>query len=345
MLTIDVIQSDLTQGRKGAEKHTTWRRFLTNQPGASAPWREHSFATDSFCGRSPGAVSIGLLALLLMSAANGAEQGIVRLTHDGHLKQRPEWSPDGSWLAFTRHQGTTIFLLLRSADGVTEKRLTTRKDPEFDAAWSPDGKRLAFCLDKTVPNQGDMDVYVIGADGEDLQPVLTSGGKLSHEEWPSWSPDGEWLALSSTRDGNQEIYVVRPSSKDLRRLTNDPAIDAHPAWSPDGKQIVFATSRFGDFELAIMDADGSHLQRLTNSRGLDDYPAWSPDGQRIAFTSNRDGNFEIYTCDRSGKDLRNETRNPAIDNFPAWSPAGELTFVSNREGGFELYALSAVPRH
>src|SRR6059058_1518519 len=216
------------------------------------------------------------------------ETNVVRLTSDGHFKQRPAWSPDGAWLSFTRHQGATIFLFLRSADGSQEKRLTSRKEPEFDAVWSPDGKRLAFCLDKTVPNQGDMDVYTIAADGEDLKPALITQGKLSHEEWPSWSPDGQWLTLSSTRDGNQEIYIVRPDGNELRRLTNDPAIDAHPAWSPDGRKIVFTTNRWGDLELATINADGSELTRLTTSRGLDDYPTWSADGKQIAFTSNRD---------------------------------------------------------
>jgi TolB protein len=283
---------------------------------------------------------IGVVLASAVILLGADEPTITRLTTDGHLKQRPAWSPDGAWLSFTRHQGATIFLFLRSADGRQEKRLTSRKEPEFDAAWSPDGKRLAFCLDKTVPNQGDMDAYTIGVDGEDLKPALITQGKLSHEEWPSWSPDGEWLALSSTRDGNQEIYVVRPDGNELRRLTNDPAIDAHPAWSPDGTKIVFATNRWGDFELAVVNADGSGLARLTESRGLDDYPSWSPDGQRIAFASNRDGNLEIYECNASGGGVRNITSHPAIDNFPTWTPEGDLTFVSNRDSGFDLYTLS-----
>jgi TolB protein len=280
---------------------------------------------------------LAVAAALLLTSARAAEPELVRLTTDGHLKQRPAWSSDGKWLAFTRHQGAMIFLFLRSADGSLEKRLTSRTDPEFDACWSPDGKRLAFCFDKTVPNQGDMDVYTIAVDGDDLKSALVTQGKLSHEEWPAWSPDGEWLAVSSTREGNQEIYVVRPDGKDLRRLTSDPAIDAHPAWSPDGKRIVFATSRWGDLELAAISADGGGLTRLTTSPGLDDYPAWSPDGSSIAFTSNRDGNFEIYACAPDGQNVRNLTIHPAIDNFPCWTPTGQLTFVSNRNDGFDLY--------
>jgi TolB protein len=274
-----------------------------------------------------------------VAAVSAAEPTIIRLTTDGHLKQRPAWSPDGAWLAFTRHQGSSIALFLRAADGGQEKRLTAGKDPEMDAAWRPDGKRLAFTFDKTVPNQGDLDIHTIGADGDDQRPALVSPGKLSQEEWPSWSPDGEWLAISSTRDGNQELYAVRPDGKDLRRLTSDPALDAHPAWSPDGKRIAFATSRWGDLELAVIDADGSNLVRLTHSAGLDDYPVWSPDGRKLAFTSNRDGNLEIYTCAADGSEQRNITRKAGIDNFPAWTPGGDLTFVSNRDGGLDLYTL------
>ena len=277
---------------------------------------------------------------LLVSRANAEPPPINRLTSDGHLKQRPAWSPDGNWLAFTRHQGATIFLFLRSADGKEERRLTKREAPEYDACWSPDGKRLAFAYDNAMPNQGDIEVYSIGTDGDNLQPVARSPGKLTHEEWPAWSPDGEWIAFSSTREDNQEIHVCRPDGKEIKRLTSDPAIDAHPCWSPDSKRIVFSTSRWGGMELAVMNANGSGLVRLTESRGLDDYPAWSPGGQRIGFTSNRDGNLDIYTIDPDGKNPRNETQHPAIDNFPAFAPDGKLTFVSNRDGGFDIYTLA-----
>ena len=273
---------------------------------------------------------------------DGAEgrAALIQLTHDGDFKQRPAWSPDGSTLCFARHRGSTIFLYLQNADGSGERRLTDRTYPEYDAVFSPDGKRIALALDKASPNQGDIEVYTCAADGKDLRAVATTQGKLSHEEWPDWSPDGQRIAFASTRDGNQELYVASADGSDVRRLTSDPATDTHPAWSPDGKRIAFATDRWGGLELASVEIDGSHVTRLTTSRGLDDYPEWSPDGRLIAFTSNRDGNFEIYVAEANGSNARNTTSDPTIDNFPSWTPDGRLTFVSNRGGGFEIYATA-----
>jgi len=306
--------------------------------------------TLAACRRSTGFLSIALSAFALLAGArvSAAEPaaagsspdaaGVIRLTTDGRLKQRPAWSPDRQWLAFARHEGATIFLFLRGADG-KERRLTDRTDPEYDAVWSPDGKRLAFSFVKVSPNQGDIEVYLVGADGKNLTPLAVTAGKLSHEESPCWSPDGKHVAFSSTRDGNQELYVMAADGHtgDPRRLTSDPALDAHPAWSPDGRQIAFATNRWGDLELALFDLESEQTVRLTHSSGLDDYPAWSPDGRRIAFTSNRDGNLEIYICNRDGSSPRNLTRHSAIDNFACWSEPNRITFVSNRDAGFDIY--------
>lgn len=268
----------------------------------------------------------------------------MRLTEDGDFKQRPMWSPDGKWLVFARHHGSTIMLWLRSADGMGEKRLTESKSPEFDAAFAPDSQRLLFAFDKTSPGQGDVEIFAVGLDGKDPQPSSITKGALSHEEWPSWSPDGKRYALTSTRYGNQELCVATVDGSQEIRLTSDPAIDAHPAWSPDGKRIAFATNRWGDMELALIDPDGRNLTRLTENAGLDDYPAWSPDGRSLAFTSNRDGNFEIYLVDADGRNPRNATNYAGIDNFATFSPRGELTWVSQRQGRFDLFILPTVVR-
>jgi len=47
---------------------------------------------------------------------------------------------------------------------------------------------------------------------------------------PAWSPDGRWIVFNSDRDGNSEIYIMRPDGSGQRRLTNHPASDVHATW-------------------------------------------------------------------------------------------------------------------
>jgi TolB protein len=265
-----------------------------------------------------------------------------RLTADGQFKQRPTWRPDGLELLFSRHLGDAIFVyaLPLASGNQEERRLTERKLPEFDAVYAPDGKQVALTLVSQSGTQGDLDVGLISLTAGEVRIASGTRGALSHEEWPAFSPDGKRLAFTSTRDKNQELYVLQLEDGSEQRVTSDPAIDAHPAWSPDGTRLAFATARWGDLEIALIDPDGTNLVRLTESPGLDDYPAWSPDGRRLAFVSNRDGNFEIYLCNADGSQAANLTQHEAIDSFPAFSPDGrQLAFISNRSGGFEIYLV------
>jgi TolB protein len=283
------------------------------------------------------AVFARLTVLLSICGLCRAAEPLQRLTTDGHLKQRPAWSPDGSQLMFTRHEGSTIFVYVLDVTTGTERRLTERMDPEYDAVFSPDGKQVLLSLDRVSPNQGDIEVHRMTLDDRELHSVAVTADNLSHEEWGCWSPDGKRVAFTSTRHGNQELYAADADGENVVRLTSDPALDAHPCWSPDGETIAFATDRWGDLEIALIAPDGTNLRRFTDSRGLDDYPAWSPDGARLAFTTNRNGHLDIAVADTMSGHVELATDDEAIDNFPAWTPDGRLTLVSNRDDGFDLY--------
>jgi len=275
-----------------------------------------------------------------VSPAADPPPAVTPITIDGVLKTRHAWSPDGKTLLYVKFPGATMGLFVREADG-RERRLTDFASPEFDPAWSPDGSRVAIARDNTSPNQGNIDVYTVSAAGGDAKRVAGDVGKLSHEESPSWSPDGKLLVFSSTRNDKQQLYIVPAEGGEAKPLTADNSMNAHPAWSPDGRQIAFATSRWGDWELAVTDVEGKETRRLTESRGLDDYPAWSPDGKRLAFVSNRTGprgiaNYEVFVLDLATGTVRNVSEHSGLDQFPAWTPDGRLSWVSLRGGGHDI---------
>jgi TolB protein len=285
----------------------------------------------------------GLGFALLCGSADGPTHP-ARLTTDGLPKQRPVWSPDGRRLAFARHEagGTHIWQYVMEVDKpASARRLTNRPAPDYDGAFTPDGKSLLLVAVAQSGTQGNLDVAIVPAEGGEPKTLFGDlNSKLAHAEWPSPSPDGKRFAFTSTHEGNQEVYTAAIDGKDLVRVTQSPGTDTHPCWTPDGKSLVFATDRWGGLELASALADGSGLHRLTRSPGLDDYPAVAPDGRRLAFVSNRDGNFEIYVCRADGTEPINVSSHPGQDTMPTWTPDGRgITFVSARDGGADLYTV------
>jgi len=149
------------------------------------------------------------------------------------------------------------------------------------------------------------------------------------------------IVFASSRDGNNEIYVMNPDGTDVVRLTEDSADDSDPSWSPDNQQIAFVSDRTGNREIYVMKADGRDVTRLTDHPALDSVPAWSRDGRHIAFVSDRDGNNEIYIMNADGTNQRNLTKNPALDISPAWSPDGQqIAFASYRYDSLEICAVN-----
>ena len=90
----------------------------------------------------------------------------------------------------------------------------------------------------------------------------------------AWSPTGDIIAFVSRRDGNAEIYVMRPDGSKQLRLTTNEADDLDPVWSPDGSRMAFVSHLYGPGEIFVMDYDGGNQRRLTTNDAEDHSPDW-----------------------------------------------------------------------
>ena len=210
---------------------------------------------------------------------NSDGTGLTQVTSSSSNPQLSGWSPNGQWLAFiVQEDGEEPGIITLTPDGVNLIRLTTTED--FEAQWSPDGKRIAFTSAPEAVSTGD-------------------GGV-------------------STGDRDLEIFVMNADGFNRTRLTNNDATDHQVSWSPDGKKLVFVSDRDGDAEIYVMKADGSKLEQLTSNQVKEEQPVWSPDGKKIAFVSYLLGTGEIFVMNADGADQKRLTSNDANDTQPAW---------------------------
>jgi Tol biopolymer transport system component len=176
-------------------------------------------------------------------------------------------------------------------------------------------------------------IHIARADGSEERPVL-SGTALDYNA--TLSPDGQWVAFTSERDGSADLYRVRVDGSALERLTADAAYDDQAAWSPDATRLAFVSTRgSGTTEIWTLDVETRTAHNLTAAAGGDFRPSWSPDGTWIAFSSDRGTAIErdapewehlqrssIYVIRPNGQALRRLTMGDRFTGSPRWSPDG-----------------------
>jgi|1186.fasta_scaffold27653_1 Tol biopolymer transport system component len=252
---------------------------------------------------------------IVLMAADGTGQTVLTTGSDN---SGPAWSRDGLRLAFVSKRDGHDELYTMNADGSNQTRLTNSVLPLGNAAWSPDGRRIAYNVD--TGNNGCYEIFMINADGSG-GAQLTPDGDCN---WaPDWSPDGSRLVFSTTRDGLFALYTMRPDGSNQTLLENAAGSnDAFPMYSPDGSKIAFTTwdpaLDATSAEIAVVNADGTGRHALTSNSFEDGYPAWSPDGTRIVFMSRRDGSWEVYSAAADGSSQTRLTTSPTDDTDPAW---------------------------
>lgn len=199
--------------------------------------------------------------------ANADGSGARRVTNDPGADIHPHWMHDGQRIVFNAERagagddarGMDVWSM--SADGSDLRRHTSCDLDCTYASPSPDGRRLVYRREFARPafdwdlsaTQRDSEIVVADLDGGNERAIAPNAG---FDGWPTWSPDGAWIAFTSNRSGPAsvgQVYLVRPDGSDLRAVTRGPWSHAQPRFSPDGRSIFVYRLREGaDYQFGFI---------------------------------------------------------------------------------------------
>jgi len=218
----------------------------------------------------------GLHALYLVRP--GVEAPL-QLTHGIDVRgATPAFTPDGSAIYFVsfrqdRELGEVPDVWQVPLFGGTPRRVLERASALGPA---PDGGRLAYA----AVLSGGTEVRVREVDGHE-HAVASEGF------WPRWSPDGAWIAYttSNPEGGDGVLEVVRPDGGERRQLTTSPSQLYGLAWSPDSRWVLYSSDTNGAFNVWAVPVSGGDPVQVTFGPGVYVTPEMTPDGSRILFVA------------------------------------------------------------
>ncbi len=185
------------------------------------------------------------------------------------------------------------------------------------------------------------DIWIASEAGADAQRLTDNQAR---DQFPRFSPDGQWIAFSSNRSGNYDVYVVPAAGGEPRQLTYNTANDDVVGWTPDGKRVIFSSARGnGAFPsvatLWEVPVEGGIERPVNTDWGA--YASYSPDGAKLAFTRHpsvwsRKHYRGSYAADLWVEELATQKFTKLGDDaykgnmlWPMYGHDGTIYFVSN----------------
>ncbi len=213
--------------------------------------------------------------------------------YQGELDQRDQEKKSGKRRRYQWDFDPQMEIFEANADGTGIKRLTDSPGYDAEGSYSPDGKQIVFCSERS--GAGNLELYIMDSDGANVRKLTNAPG--CYNGGPFFSPDGKRVIFRSDRKKKDhlQLMVINTDGTAEKSLSEDlDWVQWGPYWHPDNRHIVYAAANHAvagrpNYDIYWMDVDSGKKQRITFAPGADVLPVFSPDGRKLMWTSTRDG--------------------------------------------------------
>lgn len=252
---------------------------------------------------------------------------------NGHFQGRVAISPNGHKLVYQSAEDSQLWL----QDLLTTETIDLIPDDYhniFDPDFSADGNTVAF-----ISRSGwEYRLMVIPSQGG--KPRIIYATSQAFLSWPSWSPDGAWIACScAPRDSNvSRIVLIRLLDGFIKTLTGRYRLQMYPDWSPDGQRITFYAYDSSS-HISFIDPSGENLNVFLQGPEFSSaVPLWSPDGAHLAIVTYRQ--MLIYGQDGTVSAQIAFGHRDQVQ----WLPDGRILVCENLLGQYQIGKIDIATR-